>query len=126
MSLYAVSDPYKNQIKRFSTQKELMSRVSDINPVFCIREGLSGELEPIYHVSLIMLLDEVFTSNNLHLLGVERERFMRLFFNQAGKATDKIREFPKEDYYEDMDKVMIDLDKFLGSYYGENDGQYTR
>ena len=97
------------------------------NPLFVIKDCMDGNKEAIYHVNLVYLLDGVFTKNNIKYLSIEQERYIAKFLQEGGKVNDKINEGTKDvDPYESMDNAMRQLDNFLGSYFGEDNGKYIR
>lgn len=105
--------------------KAPLSEVNTSSPTFLIREGMDETELVTYHDNLIYLLDKVFVMNNMHFLSIDQERFMSMFFNQAGVVTDALN-MNEENPYKTMDNIMSQLDNFLGSYFGEDYGKYSR
>lgn len=107
--------------------KAPLSEINTADPIFFVKERMDGSREAIYHVNLVYLLDNVFTKNSTKYLSIEQERYIAKFLQEAGKANDKINEGTKDvDPYENMDDVMRQLDNFLGSYFGEDNGRFAR
>ena len=107
--------------------KAPLSEINTADPIFFVKERMDGSKEAIYHVNLVYLLDNVFTKNSTKYLSIEQERYIAKFLQEAGKVNDKINEGIEDvDPYENMDDVMRQLDNFLGSYFGEDNGRFTR
>lgn len=105
--------------------KGTLSEINTGNPVFYVKHHMDGSKETVYHVNLIDLLDRVFTKDGLRFLSMNQERFMAKFFEQAGVVTDRINGSHATPYA-DLDTVFQQLDDFLGSYLGVDDGRYSR
>ena len=74
---------------------------------------------------LVYLMDKVFIKDNVHILSIDQERFMSKFFNEAGVVTDILNNSGSNPYG-NMDEIMLQLDSFLGSYFGDNYDRPTR
>lgn len=112
----------------FSTPRSNKAPLSEINTAdafFTIHENMDGSKEIKYHVNIIELLDKVFQYNTQDFLSLEQDRFIDKFYKQAGVVTDNIKNNTSNPY-KNMDSVMKQLDAFLGSYFGENNGKYAR
>ena len=110
-----------------SKEEGLAGMIHTGNPLFVIKDCMDGSKEAIYHVNLVYLLDNVFTKNSTKYLSIEQERYLAKFLQEGGKVNDKINEGTEDvDPYENMDNVMRQLDNFLGSYFGEDNGKYIR
>ena len=108
-------------------EENLVGMIRTGSPLFVVKDCMDGSREAIYHVNLVYLLDNVFTKNSTKYLSIEQERYITKFLQEARKANDKINEGTKDvDPYENMDDVMRQLDNFLGSYFGEDNGRFTR
>ena len=95
--------------------KNSLSEINTSNFVYSIENSLDGKKKAIYHTNLIHLLDIMFTQNNLSSISIEQERFMKEFFKEAHTVTELLN--IKDNYpYEGMDEIMLQLDRFLGSY----------
>lgn len=105
--------------------KAPLSEVNTADPIFLVREHMDGSKKAFYHINLIYLMDKVFIRDSLHLLSIDQERFMSKFFNEAGVVTDILKNSGSNPYG-NMDEIMLQLDSFLGSYFGENYGRPTR
>lgn len=110
--------------------KSILSDLNTQNPIFFVNEEMNGERNAVYHVNIISLLDRVFVLNSLKFLSIEQERYMTKFFNQAHEVNNvldnnRINE-TNDNPYENMDRIMKQLDNFLGSYFGVNHGRFTR
>lgn len=105
--------------------KGALSEVNTGSPIFEICTTMDGVRHAHFHVKIIDLLDKIFLTDLLNLATVEQERFFSRFFNQAGIVDRAINE-SAEDIYKDVDDVMRDFDRYLGSYIGVNDGEYAR
>jgi hypothetical protein len=114
---------FREQLGTPEFQKNPLSELNTADPIFSIKEAMDGSKEAIYHVNLIFLMDKVFTRDNLRFISIDQERFMSKFFNEAGIATDALHS--GTDPYANMDDVMIQLDNFLGSYFGVNYGRFA-
>lgn len=105
--------------------KAPLSEVNTADPIFLVKERMDGSKHAIYHTNLIYLMDKVFIRDNTYFLSIDQERFMNKFFNEAGIVTNRLQN--KEDApYHDMDEIMLQLDSFLGSYFGEDNGRFAR
>ena len=105
--------------------KGTLSELNTGEPVFYIKHHMDGTKEAIYHVNLIDLLDRVFVHDGLRFLSGEQERFMSKFFKEADIVTDKLSANDSNPFSK-MDKIYRELDDFLGSYLGVDNGRYTR
>ena len=105
--------------------KGTLSEINTGSPVFYVKHHMDGSKEAIYHVNLIDLLDRVFVLDGLRFLSIEQERFVSRFINQAGTATNAIKSGTTNPF-SNMDEVYKQLDDFLGSYLGVDNGRYTR
>ena len=108
-------------------EEGLVGMIHTGNPLFVIKDCMDGNKEAIYHVNLVYLLDDAFTKNNIKYLSIEQERYIAKFLQEGGEVNDKINKGTEDvDPYENMDNVMRQLDNFLGSYFGEDNGKYAR
>ena len=116
------------------------------------KHRMNGDIETRFHVNIIDLLDQIFIHDALRYGSIEQERFFKMFFEQAGIATDVLQlqskaeeMYPTDacdelkgivnedkqaimelDPYEHMEAVFRELDNFLGAYKGCNNGRYKR
>lgn len=105
--------------------KASLSEINTADPIFFVKEHMDGSKHAIYHINLIYLMDKVFIRDNTHFLSIDQERFMSKFFNEAGIVTNRLQN--NEDVpYHGMDEIMLQLDSFLGSYFGDNYERFTR
>lgn len=95
------------------------------DPYVYVKHLMDGSKEIKYHVNLIDMLDRVFIDNGMKFTSPRQERFLNKFFNEAGKVTDKLNS-GQSDAFKTMDTVFRQLDDFLGSYRGVDNGRYTR
>lgn len=100
--------------------KSSLSELNTGEVIYLTDTYMDGEKHPHYHVNLIKLLDKVFLLNSLNLLSLRQQRFIELFFKQAG-IVDKYIDNNENNPYKDMSLEMKYLDSFLGSY-GVNNG----
>ena len=114
-------------------EENLAGMIRTGSPLYRIKDHMDGSKEAIYHVNLVRLLDRVFTRDSMKHLSIEQERYISKFFEQAGKANDKIDSNNSDidtsnnvDPYAEMDDVMRQLDNFLGSYFGVDYGRFAR
>lgn len=105
--------------------KGTLSEINSSQIPYYTKHYMNGTIETKFHVNIIDLLDRVFKQNAPRYTSIEQERFMRIFYQQAGIVTDRINA-KDDDPYRDMDKVFKELDNFLGSYRGQKDGRYYR
>ena len=80
-----------------------------------------------YYINLIRLFDEAIEQDNLHVLSIEQQKLLEQYFAEADPITPPIT-IPLYDWVYDWDSLhrrILDLDTFLGSYIGDNDGQFT-
>lgn len=103
--------------------KRPLSEMNTASPLYVIKNTLDGSKEARYHVNLVHLLDLAFINGHLSMLSIEQERFISMYFKEAGIATDLINGGSDEPYT-NMEIVMKQLDSFLGSYIGELNGKY--
>lgn len=97
-----------------------LSEINTGNPIFINTKELNGTPWNTYHVNLIYLLDRVFVKDYYGALSIEQERFLEEFLNYANKYTND------EMTYEELPYKFIQLDKFLGNYYGININEYRK
>lgn len=110
---------------RISTSNE--RRLETGNGVFYERTNLYSNDAFEYYVNLIFLFDSAIMNDNLKLLSVEQERLLAQYFLEADTITPP-EDVALEDWIYDFDSLSTkvkQLDEFLGSYLGENDGQFT-
>ena len=105
--------------------KGVLSEINTADPIMYTKHRMGGQKEVRYHVNIIDLLERVFDKDGMRFLSQEQERFIEMFFIQAGEVYDKLQA-GVEDPFEDMDDEYIMLDKFLGNYKGIDEGPYTR
>ena len=102
--------------------KGSLSELNTGEAVFFVETSLDGTAQAEYHINLIHLLDKAFLHNSLNLISLRQERFIKLFFKQAG-VVDSLLDANDDDPYKDMSSEMQQLDSFLGSYLGVHDGK---
>lgn len=117
--------PYTETLGVSSKSKNAFSEINTGSPIFIIHENMDGTKQATYHVNLIYLLDRLFTDDYYSVLSIEQERFIRRFLYEAGKVMDKL-DTDGDKAYDGMSDVMKQLDNFLGSYEGVNDGRFTK
>ena len=106
--------------------KNILSEVNTASPVFIQHKDMHGDINTIYHVNMLYLLDRVFLRDNVGFLSNEQTKFMENFFKEAHEVTELLNIQPEDDAYVGMTKQNCSLDKFLGNFIGVNDGQFTR
>ena len=117
----------QRRLDDINKEEGLAGMIHTGSQLFVIKDCMDGSKEAIYHVNLVYLLDNVFTKNSTKYLSIEQERYLAKFLQEGGKVNDKINEGTEDvDPYENMDNVMRQLDNFLGSYFGEDNGKYIR
>lgn len=97
--------------------KGALSEINTGDPIFYLKHRMDGTTKVVYHKNIIDLLDRVFIADGLRFLSEEQERFMSMFFEQAGEATGKL-EAGSAEPFADMDDAFRQLDYFLGNYRG--------
>ena len=107
------------------TGKAPLSEINTAEPIFLITERMDGSKKAIYYFNLISLLDEVFLKDSSRFFSIDQERFMSKFFNEAGVVTDRLKG-NSSNPYSNMDEIMLQLDSFLGSYFGDDYDRLTR
>lgn len=114
------------------TTKSSLSEINTGDPFFAVSKQWDGTVDVTFHVNLIDLLDRVFMEGNYQSLSIEQERVAKKFFKDADKVTQKLQNtaaLPTDKYVQearkDLDEVFKQLDQFLGSYVGENNGQFA-
>lgn len=105
--------------------KSPLSEVNTGDPLIYIKHLMDGTRQVKYHVNLIDLLDRVFLNDGMRFLSLEQERFISEYLNEGGVVTDRIKSSHATPY-KDMDIIFEQLDDFLGSYKGIDNGRYTR
>ena len=110
----------------YAPQKNLLSEVNTSSPVFVEYKDMSGDIQTVYHVNIIYLLDRVFVNDNVGFLSIEQTQFIENFFKEAHEVTELLNTQPDDNAYVGMTKQNYSLDKFLGGFIGVNDGQFTR
>lgn len=105
--------------------KGTLSELNSADSIFYIKHYMNGTKEAKYHVNFIDLLDRVFTGDAMRYLSIDQERFMYRFFKQADSAT-KLLNSGSATPFKDLDEVFKQLDDFLGSYMGDDNGRYAR
>ena len=106
--------------------KNILSEVNTASPVFIQHKDMHGDINTIYHVNMLYLLDRVFLRDNVGFLSNEQTKFMEEFFKQAHIVTESLNLQPNKGAYVDMTEPMYRLDGFLGDFIGVNDGQFAR
>ena len=107
--------------------------------IFSEDQNLYGEDTPTYYVLLIDLLDRAIVDNNLHDLSTEQQELFEHFLKEANTVTQQHTSAHLQDYiepemseeeyktqYKQLSRAIKKLDEFLGSYFGVDDGQYSR
>ena len=122
--MFRVAQPY-DRPDRYKPPKGTLSEVNTGNAVFYVKHKMDGSNRAVFHFNLIDLLNRVFTDDGMRYLSIEQERFLSKFFNQANVVTNRINN-KVENPYKDMDEIYKQLDNFIGSYIGVNDGRPTR
>ena len=105
--------------------KGVFSEVNTGDPFLYVKQHINGKDEIKYHVNLIDLLDKVFMYDGIKFLSPEQEKFIKMFFVQAGEVIDKVNS-QQSNPFENIDDEYLALDKFLSNYTGQNIGPYTR
>ena len=105
--------------------KAPLSEINTADPNFLVREHMDGSKKAFYHINLVYLMDKVFIRDNVHILSIDQERFMSKFFNEAGVVTNILNNSGSNPY-SNMDEIMLQLDSFLGSYFGDDYDRPTR
>ena len=99
--------------------KAPLSEINTADPIFLVREHMDGSKKAIYYFNLISLLDEVFLKDSSRFLSIDQERFMRKFFDEANTVTGCLNNNVANPYNY-MSEIMLQLDSFLGSYFGDD------
>ena len=115
----------REQLGASEPQKNPLSELNTADPIFFVKEHMDGSKKAIYHVNIVYLMDKVFVRDNLRFLSIDQERFMSKFFNEAGVVTDGLKS-NSSNPYSNMDEIMLQLDSFLGSYFGDDYDRLTR
>ena len=115
----------REQLGVSEPQKNPLSELNTADPIFFVKEHMDGSKKAIYHVNTVYLMDKVFVRDNLRFLSIDQERFMSKFFNEAGVVTDGLKS-NSSNPYSNMDEIMLQLDSFLGSYFGDDYDRLTR
>lgn len=115
----------REQLGVSEPQKNPLSELNTADPIFFVKEHMDGSKKAIYHVNIVYLMDKVFVRDNLRFLSIDQERFMSKFFNEAGVVTDRLKG-NSSNPYSNMDEIMLQLDSFLGSYFGDDYDRLTR
>lgn len=113
--------------------KGFLSEVNTADPFLAISTRWDGTIDTTYHVNFIDLLDRVFMEGGFHPLSIEQERVFKKFLKEADAVTKAIQNkstLPSETELQDilsnnLDDVFKQLDQFLGSYLGVNNGQFA-
>ena len=109
----------KEQLGVSEPQKNPLSELNTAEPIFLITERMDGSKKAIYYFNLISLLDEVFLKDSSRFLSIDQERFMRKFFDEANTVTGCLNNNVANPYNY-MSEIMLQLDSFLGSYFGDD------
>lgn len=118
--------------------KDSLSEINTADAFFDVSEKWDGTVDVTYHINLIDLFDQVFVEGGFHPLSIEQTRILKKYLNEAGRITKNIEEHKQqkeknpslpdktyEEFTTDLDDVLKQLDEFLGSYYGVNNGQFA-
>ena len=122
--MFRVAQPY-DRPDRYMPAKGTLSEVNTGDAVFYVKHKMDGSNRAVFHFNLIDLLNRVFVDDGMRYLSIEQERFLSKFFKEAGIVTDRINA-KDENPYRGMDEVFKQLDNFIGSYIGVNDGRFAR
>ena len=109
----------REQLGVSEPQKNPLSELNTAEPIFLITERMDGSKKAIYYFNLISLLDEVFLKDSSRFLSIDQERFMRKFFDEANTVTGCLNNNVANPYNY-MSEIMLQLDSFLGSYFGDD------
>lgn len=109
----------KEQLGVSEPQKNPLSELNTAEPIFLITERMDGSKKAIYYFNLISLLDEVFLKDSSRFFSIDQERFMRKFFDEANTVTGCLNNNVANPYNY-MSEIMLQLDSFLGSYFGDD------
>ena len=115
------------------SHKGFLSEVNTADPFLAISTRWDCTIDTTYHVNLIDLLDRVFMEGGFPPLSLEQERVFKKFLKEADAVTKAIQNkstLPSETELQDilsnnLDDVFKQLDQFLGSYLGVNNGQFA-
>ena len=121
--MFRVAKPY--DFPRDIPPKGTLSEVNTGSAIFYDKHKMNGKDHAVFHFNLIDLLNRVFVDDGMRYLSIEQERFLSKFFKQADIVTKKLNA-NDSDPYKGLDDVYKQLDNFLGSYLGVNDGRFTR
>lgn len=94
------------------------------DPYIYVKHLMDGTRQIKFHVNIIDQLNQVFTMDGMKFLSARQERFMNKFFEWADTVTKNINS--NKAMYSDYEDAFIQLDDFLGSYNGVDNGRYTR
>lgn len=110
--------------------KAPLSEINNGIDVFFIKKHMDGSKEAKFHISLIDILNQVFLNDCNEDLSDERRVFIEKYLKQGDRANKIIDanslNHTSNDPYVKMDKVFKELDNFLGSFIGEENGRYAR
>ena len=109
----------REQLGVSEPQKNPLSELNTAEPIFLITERMDGSKKAIYYFNLISLLDEVFLKDSSRFFSIDQERFMRKFFDEANTVTGCLNNNVANPYNY-MSEIMLQLDSFLGSYFGDD------
>ena len=121
--MFRVAKPY--DFPRDMPPKGTLSEVNTGDSVFYVKHRMDGKDHAVFNFNLIDLLNRVFVDDGMRYLSIEQERFLSKFFTQADVVTKKINASDSNPY-KGLDEVYKQLDNFIGSYLGDNDGRFTR
>jgi hypothetical protein len=100
--------------------------------IFRTYKDLYGEESYQYYTLIIHLFDRAIVTDNLHALSTEQQKLLKQYFEEAKPLTDMWEATPDEDIedfeydFKALTKHILVLDEFLGSYFGEEHGKYSR
>ena len=104
--------------------KGTLGELNTGDPYIYVKHLMNGTRQIKFHINLIDQLDRVFMMDGMRFLSPRQERFMDKFFTWANTVTNNISN--GETMYSDEEDAFIQLDDFLGSYNGVDNGRYTR
>jgi len=96
--------------------------------IFYTSKDLYGEDDYNYYVILIHLIDRALSTDNLYNLSTEQQKLLEQYFEEADKITpaDNVNLDNHKYDFNLLTKYINILDEFLGSYFGDENGQYSK
>ncbi len=120
-------NPRLGEAQRSTRDESLFNKIEYGKGIFYDSHNLYENRRYEFYVSLIHLLDRVFTEDNTDFLSDEQTQLIDKYFAEADTVSPPAN-ISLGSWVYDWDSLhrrILDLDTFLGGWLGEEDGEYA-